>query len=63
MIGLSLNDQAMEMAKELATSNLSWSGIRIFEHIRNVLIPGGPPAVKFPTCDTVRVQRIFHLLI
>lgn len=57
--GLPLDEQAIEMAKELATTNLSWSGMRVYQHIRNVLIPGGVAAARFPTSDVVRFEIIF----
>ena len=38
--GLPLDEQALEMAKEIAMINLSWPALRIYQHVKNVLLPG-----------------------
>lgn len=51
--GLPLDERCHEMAKELAMSNLSWPAMRIYQHVRNILLPGRTDAARFPTDQVV----------
>ena len=51
--GLPLDEQCYEMTKEFAMSNLSWPAMRIYQHVRNILLPGRTDAARFPTDQVV----------
>ena len=53
IVGLPLDEQCYEMVKEFAMSNLSWPAMRIYQHVRNILLPGRTDAARFPTDQEV----------
>jgi hypothetical protein len=59
--GLHLDEQTLKIAKEIDMINLSWPALRIYQHLRNVLLRGGFAAARFPTSEVVCIFN--HLMI
>ena len=60
--GLPLYEQCHETAKELAMTNLSWPAMRIYQHVRNLLLPGRSDAARFPTDQEVSCNLLISII-